>query len=93
VHMASIGGTWMAMVYGLAGMRDYDGELSFRPTGIVEKLRFSICYRGRSLELSIDKGQTTYTLHSGPALSIRHFERSFTLEPNTPLTLEQDARA
>jgi alpha,alpha-trehalose phosphorylase len=29
VHIASIGGTWMAIVYGLAGMRDYGGRISF----------------------------------------------------------------
>ena len=30
-HIASMGGTWMMLVYGLAGMRDNDGTLSFWP--------------------------------------------------------------
>ncbi len=30
-HIASMGGTWMAFVYGFGGLRDYDGMLSFRP--------------------------------------------------------------
>lgn len=30
-HIASMGGTWMAVVYGLAGMRDHGGDLSFDP--------------------------------------------------------------
>jgi len=30
-HIASIGATWMVLVYGFAGMRDYDGQISFRP--------------------------------------------------------------
>ena len=30
-HIASIGGAWMALVYGFAGMRDYGGGISFRP--------------------------------------------------------------
>ena len=31
VHIASIGGTWISLVYGFAGMRDEEGRLSFRP--------------------------------------------------------------
>ncbi len=31
VHIAALGGTWMAMVYGFAGMRDYDGRITFAP--------------------------------------------------------------
>jgi alpha,alpha-trehalose phosphorylase len=30
-HIASMGGTWMGVVYGLAGLRDYGGRLSFDP--------------------------------------------------------------
>ena len=30
-HIASIGGTWMAIVYGVAGMRDTNGRISFNP--------------------------------------------------------------
>jgi alpha,alpha-trehalose phosphorylase len=32
-HIASMGGTWMVFTYGFAGLRDYDGELSFRHSG------------------------------------------------------------
>src|SRR6202007_1698267 len=28
-HIASMGGTWMALAYGFGGLRDYDGSLSF----------------------------------------------------------------
>ena len=31
VHVASAGGTWLAAVYGFAGLRDGGAELSFRP--------------------------------------------------------------
>ena len=30
-HIASMGGTWMMLAYGFAGMRDHDGTLSFWP--------------------------------------------------------------
>ena len=31
VHMASVGGVWMALIYGFAGMRDVRGTISFDP--------------------------------------------------------------
>jgi alpha,alpha-trehalose phosphorylase len=34
VHIASIGGTWMSIVYGLAGMRDYGGRHLLQPQEI-----------------------------------------------------------
>jgi alpha,alpha-trehalose phosphorylase len=43
-HIASMGGTWMMLTYGLAGMRDSDGILSFWPRRAPEGnalLRFS----------------------------------------------------
>src|SRR3712207_2153567 len=62
VHVASIGGTWMAIVYGLAGMRDYGGQLSFHPRRFVERLAFPLTVRGQRLEVCIDSGTATYTL-------------------------------
>ena len=55
-HIASMGGTWMAFVYGFGGLRDYDGMLSFRPQRPPEarsSLRFPLTYRGRALEVEI----------------------------------------
>ena len=31
LHMASLGGSWLAVVAGFGGMRDHGGELRFRP--------------------------------------------------------------
>src|SRR5204862_1393009 len=69
VHIASIGGTWMAVVYGLAGMRDHGGRLSFNPRKFVEKLKFPLTVRGQRLDVDIDRGQMTYTLRQGPGLT------------------------
>src|SRR3712207_9202356 len=57
VHIASIGGTWMAIVYGLAGLRDYDGELSFAPKKFVQKLKFPLTVRGQRLAVDIKIGR------------------------------------
>ena len=55
-HIASMGGTWMMLAYGLAGMRDDDGTLSFWPRRAPEDnatLRFPVTYRGQMLQVEI----------------------------------------
>ena len=79
VHIASIGGTWMAVVYGLAGMRDYDGVISFNPKSFVKKLRFVLTIRGQRLEVDIADGSVTYTLRQGEGLKIQHREEELAL--------------
>ena len=52
-HVASVGGTWMAIVYGMAGLRDHDGRISFNPTRIAKDLRFKLTVRGCRLIVEI----------------------------------------
>ena len=49
-------GIWMAVVYGLAGLRDYQGRISFNPTRIAKDLRFKLTVRGCRLMVDI-RGQ------------------------------------
>jgi alpha,alpha-trehalose phosphorylase len=74
-HIASMGGTWMMLTYGLAGMRDHDGTLSFWPRRAPEDnaiLRFPVTYRGQLLEVEISLDKVQYTLREGERLVIRH---------------------
>ena len=74
-HIASMGGTWMMLTYGLAGMRDHDGTLSFWPRRAPEDnaiLRFPVTYRGQLLEIEISLDKVQYTLREGERLVIRH---------------------
>jgi len=71
-HIASMGGTWMAVVYGLAGLRDHGGKLVFNPRSLVPKLRFSLTVRGQRIEVDIADGQVAYTLARGEGLTIWH---------------------
>jgi alpha,alpha-trehalose phosphorylase len=74
-HIASMGGTWMMLAYGLGGMRDDDGMLSFWPRRAPEDnaiLRFPVTYRGQVLDVEIGLGKVEYTLHEGKSLVIRH---------------------
>jgi len=86
VHVASAAGTWLGLVYGIAGMRDYDGCLSFKPRipGRIEKLRFCITVRGQLLEVDIDRATATYTLLEGEELAIQHEEEELRLCRESP---------
>jgi alpha,alpha-trehalose phosphorylase len=74
-HIASMGGTWMMLTYGLGGMRDDDGMLSFWPRRAPKDnaiLRFPVTYRGRMLDVEIGLEQVEYSLREGECLVIRH---------------------
>ena len=74
-HIASMGGTWMMLTYGFAGMRDHNGTLSFWPRRAPEDnaiLRFPVTYRGQLLEVEIGLDKVQYTLREGEHLVIRH---------------------
>src|SRR5262245_59596456 len=74
-HIASMGGTWMMLVYGFGGMQDYDGTLSFRPHRSPQDnaiLRFAVTYRDKLLEIEIDMEKVEYTLREGEDLAIHH---------------------
>ena len=74
-HIASMGGTWMMLTYGLCGVRDDDGILSFWPRRAPEDnaiLRFPLTYRGQMLEVEIGLDKVEYMLREGESLTIRH---------------------
>jgi alpha,alpha-trehalose phosphorylase len=89
-HIASMGGTWMVLVYGFAGMRDYDGHLSFRPRlpDELKALRFPLSIQGRTLDVAVDRESATYTLREGPELVISHWGEQLTLGEGVPISKE-----
>ena len=93
-HIASMGGVWMVFVYGFAGLRDYDGRLSFRPriSDRLERLRFKLTVQGRLLEVHAGPNSTTYTLHEGAGLIITHEDRDIELSPGKPVCVQSYGR-
>jgi alpha,alpha-trehalose phosphorylase len=86
-HIASMGGTWMVMVYGFAGMRDYGGMLSFRPNHPPEPrstIRFPLTYRGQLMEIEIGVSETRYTLREGERIAFRHEDEPIELTRGNP---------
>ncbi len=95
-HIASIGGSWMALVYGFAGMRDFGGDISFEPRvpESWERLAFRLQVRGASLQIEARPESTSYSLVAGDGLELTHCGRSVALTPDEPaLTLDNSQPA
>jgi alpha,alpha-trehalose phosphorylase len=89
-HIASMGGTWMMLTYGFAGMRDDDGTLSFWPRRAPEEnatLRFPVTYRGQLLEIEISLDNVEYALREGERLVIRHETEAVELTRDNPVAV------
>jgi alpha,alpha-trehalose phosphorylase len=84
-HIASMGGTWMGAMYGLAGLRDYGGRLSFHPNKQVRDLRFHLTVRGQLLAVEIRTDGVTYNLEQGDGLTVYHRDERLDLRPGEPV--------
>lgn len=95
-HIASMGGTWMMLTYGFAGLRDNDGKLSFWPRRAVPEdtaiLRFPLTYRGRMLEVEIGVETVEYALRQGECLVIRHETEEIQLTREHPVAVRPISR-
>ncbi|HUI68981.1 MAG TPA: glycosyl hydrolase family 65 protein, partial [Spirochaetia bacterium] len=72
LHMTSIAGAWMNIVYGFGGLRSDAEELSFSPT-IPESwkaYRFRLTYRGSILEVSVDQNGARLCLVQGKPVRV-----------------------
>ena len=89
VHVASIGGTWMAVTYGIAGMRDHGGVLSFDPRLPIqwEGMSFPLTVRGSELKVELSPDQATYRLATGGDLTLWHQDQEVTLREGESATL------
>lgn len=90
LHVASIGGTWMALVFGFAGMRDTGGTLSFDPR-LPEKwtrLAFHLHVQGRKLSCTFNHAEAGYHLEGKHELRIVHEGRELTLTPGDTVKVE-----
>jgi alpha,alpha-trehalose phosphorylase len=94
-HIASMGGTWMALTYGFGGMRDDDGMLSFWPHRAPEDnaiLRFPLTYRGQVLQVEIGLEKVQYALREGERVVIRHETEEIQLTREHPLAVRAVSR-
>ncbi len=86
LHLAALGGTWLALVHGFAGLHDHDGQLRFDPKlpDGWTRLRFRLRVRGSSLEVELRPEDAHYRLLSGEDLELVHEGESIRLSADEP---------
>ncbi|MFF0693950.1 glycoside hydrolase family 65 protein [Streptomyces tendae] len=89
LHIASLAGTWMALVAGFGGTRRDGDSLRFTPR-LPEKfsrLAFRLQFRGRCLQVEIGPDRASYSLLAGPPLTIHHHGAEVHVTGDEPVTL------
>ncbi|QCX74490.1 Alpha,alpha-trehalose phosphorylase [Streptomyces sp. YIM 121038] len=90
LHIASLAGTWTALVAGFGGMRRRGETLEFTPRlpERLSRVAFKLQLLGRCLRVEVRATAVTYTVLSGPELTIHHYGEPLTLSPEEPRSRE-----
>ncbi|MFF7311804.1 glycosyl hydrolase family 65 protein [Streptomyces sp. NPDC008137] len=78
----------MALVAGFGGMRCADGTLRFAPRlpERFSRLAFTVGFLDRCLRVELAADRATYTLSSGPPLTLHHHGIELTVSEDAPVT-------
>jgi alpha,alpha-trehalose phosphorylase len=89
IHIASCGGTWLALVAGFGGLRDFDGHVRLDPRlpASWDRLCFRLQVRGQLIEVDMTHAATTYRLLEGTGLLVEHRGEELRLSPGAPVVL------
>lgn len=95
LHITSMAGTWMTIVEGFAGKRIRDGELHFNPAlpKQWDAYSFKILYRGRTLNLRVEKDQVDIRCEEGEALELYLYGHKYEVGPHSTLQVARETEA
>lgn len=87
VHTAAMGGTWMSVVHGFAGLRAVKGELHFKPSlpKSWSRYRFRLVDHGRTLEVVVSAAGAEFRLIEGEAIRLFHCGEPVDLSAEEPV--------
>ena len=90
IHIASVAGTWIAAVAGFGGMRDFRGQLSFRPRlpSALTRVKFRLMFRGRTLHVDVNHRHARYVLLAGEPLELEHHGQRVQVTADEALELD-----
>ena len=85
-HIASMGGTWMMLVFGFAGLANSGKKPEFTPSLPQEMLRlsFSVSILDNLIEVDLNRSETRYTLKNGNGIALSHAGADFEISPESP---------
>jgi len=92
LHITSMAGTWMSVVYGFGGFSTSDGMPKFSP--FLPKqwnaLNFHMLFRERLLVVGIDKDNVKIEMVSGEPLNIEVYQSQYKLSMDQAVTVATD---
>ena len=88
LHMASLGGIWIALVAGYGGMRHTDAALKFTPRlpPALTRLAFGLRLSGRTLRVEVSAAAATYSIDNGKPLQLLHYGQPVHVSEDQPAT-------
>lgn len=89
LHMANMGGTYMALVHGFAGLRIKEEGLILRPIlpQEINHLAFPLRYQERTIRVDITHKRTKIELEAGESLTIYVYDKPYQLTMKNPVIL------
>ena len=90
LHLANMGGTWMAIVFGFAGVRIKESGLSFAPS-LPDQwtlLEFHIQYQGRLIRVHMEENLVIYQIADGEDMTITHYGKPIFLEKGKDMIVD-----
>ncbi len=96
LHMTSMAGAWLNVIYGFGGMRCDGDQLAFKPSMPKkwDSLSFRILYKGSTLCVKMDKKNITLSIDQDEPLAVEVFGKSIELtrqETSIPMPADRCA--
>ncbi|MEO7126070.1 MAG: glycoside hydrolase family 65 protein [Nakamurella sp.] len=87
LHIASLAGSWIALVAGFGGLREREDTVAFAPRlpDALTRLAFTISLKGRQLHVEVTPTQVRYQLSDGEPLQFFHDGEPVTIAADQPL--------
>lgn len=92
LHMASSAGTWLGLVCGFGGFRDYYDIPHFAPRlpKNLTRLAFNLRLGESTLRVDVSQTEATYTLPRGTSVDFTHFSEKHIVSARETITLPID---
>lgn len=90
LHIANMGGTWMAIVYGFAGLRVKEDYIILNPKLPLKwsNLKFKLLYRKAEISVSIYKEKTKITVDAVIPVKIKINNKLYSIPPGSGISYE-----
>ncbi len=94
LHITSMGGTWMSVVYGFGGLRWFGSELSLNPKTpcMWDGFSFKIRYRDVTLLVESSKDTTKISMLYGESLSLNVYGKKHIVTKDNPIEIKVKGR-